>query len=413
MGKEATLASIDVGTTKVCALVGHTSGAGDLEVLGVGVAPTHGLRKGVIVNIDEATRSIQAAVEKAERSSGSKIVSATVGIAGGHVTSVNNRGVVAIPRGERVISEYDVARVLESARTINIPDNREVLHVIPRCYTLDGQEGVTNPVGMHGFRLDAETHIVTGATTSIQNLVKCLQKVGIEVEDVVVAPLAGSEAVLTQEEKEIGVALADIGGGTTDVAVFIEGSVWHTSVLPVGGYQLTNDIAIGLRTPFATAEETKIKYGHAVPALIDPEETIEIACFGAEAKHTIPRRQLGDIIKARMEETLEMILLEIKRSGYNDMLPAGLVLAGGSANLRGIEILASDVLRLPARVGMPRGIHGLVDTVNNPAYATSTGLLLWAIRYGEVERNPRRNGAHLSNIVKRVMLWFRDLLPLV
>ncbi|MBI2909099.1 MAG: cell division protein FtsA [Chloroflexi bacterium] len=411
MGKEATLASIDVGTAKVCALVGHTSGAGDLEVLGVGVAPAQGLRKGVIINIEEATRSIRSAVEKAERSSGTRIVSAMVGIAGGHISALNNHGVIAIPRGERVVSDDDVARVLESARTVAVPDNREVLHVIPRCYTLDGQEGVTNPVGMHGFRLEAETHIVSGASTSIQNLIKCIQSTGIEIDDVVAAPLAASEAVLAQEEKEIGVVLADIGGGTTDVALFVEGSVWHTAVLPVGGHQLTNDIAIGFRTPFVTAEEIKVKHGHAVSACVDPEETIDIACFGAEAKNNVPRRRLAEIIRARMEETLEMILLEIRRSGHDGMLPAGLVLTGGTANLKGIENLASDVLKLPARVGMPRGIHGLVDTVSNPAYATSTGLLLWAIKYGEAETRPRRNGAHLTSVFKRATLWFRDLLP--
>ncbi|MFH1485941.1 MAG: cell division protein FtsA [Chloroflexota bacterium] len=412
MGKEATLAAIDVGTTKVCALVGHTDGSEELEVLGVGVVPAEGLRKGIVVNIEETTRSIRAAVDRAERSSGTRIVSAVVGIAGGHITSVNNRGIIAIPRGERIVSEDDVVRVLESARTVSVSDNREVLHVIPRCYSLDGQEGVTNPVGMHGFRLDAETHIVTGATTSIQNLVKCIQTVGIEIDDLVAAPLASSEAVLTREEREIGVVLVDIGGGTTDIAVFIEGSVLHTSVLPVGGYQLTNDIAIGLRTPFATAEAIKIKHGHAMPSKIDPEETVEIECFGAEERRNMPRRELCDIIRARMEETFEMILMEIKRSGYDGMLPAGLVLTGGSANLRGIEALASDVLKMPARVGMPKGIHGLVDTVSNPAYATSTGLLLWAIKYGEVEGSPRRNGAHVSGALKRITLWFRDLLPL-
>lgn len=411
MGKDHLISSIDVGTTKICTLVAEVGQEGGVEIIGVGVAPSRGLRKGVVVNMDETVESIKESVEKAERSSGMKIESAQVGIAGGHISSLNNRGIVAISRSDRLISQEDINRVLEAARTINIPSNREVLHVIPRSYTLDGQEGVKNPLGMHGFRLDVETHIVTGAATSIQNLTKCVERSGVEVEDLVLEPLASSEAVLTEEEREMGIALADVGGGTTDIAVFIEGTIWHTAVLPVGGYHLTNDIAIGLRTPFAAAEEIKAKYGHALPSAIDQEEKIEIASFGTESTRTVLRRQLCEIVKARSEEVLEMILTEVKRSGYDGLLPAGVVLTGGTANLKGLGELARDVLQLPVRVGIPRGIRGLVDTVENPAYATSVGLLLWGLRHGEVEQRVERHSPNPSEFFRRFAFWMRELLP--
>ena len=410
MKGEHAFASIDVGTTKICTIVAEAGEDTDVQIIGVGIAPAQGLRKGIVVNIDETVESIRTSVEKAERSSGFKIVAAHVGIAGNHIGSLNNRGVVAIAHHDRLISEEDVHRVLEAARTVSIPSNREVIHVIPRSYTLDGQEGVKNPVGMHGFRLDVETHIVTGATTSIQNLTKCIQQVGIEINDLVLEPLASSEAVLTDEEREMGVILADIGGGTTDMAVFIDGAIWHTGVLPVGGYQLTNDIAIGLRTPFATAEDIKTRYGYALSSAIDPEETFEATTFGSEERRSISRRHLCEIVEARATEILEMILMEIKRSGYDGMLPAGLVLTGGTANLKGIDALARNVLQLPARVGYPRGIHGLVETVYNPAYATSVGLLLWAMKYGGIERRPHKHHS-LAELFKQLTFWVRELLP--
>lgn len=410
MSKDNITAAIDVGTTKVCTLVGDYDRDGVVQILGIGISPSRGLRKGMVVNIDETVESIAESVEKAERSSGCKIVSAQVGIAGGHISSLNNRGVVAVNRSDRIIGDDDVARAMESARTINIPSNREIIHIIPRSYTIDGQDGVKNPVGMYGFRLDVEAHIVTGAVTSIQNLTKCVQKVGVEVEDLVLQPIASAESVLTEEEKEMGVVLADIGGGTTDIGVFIEGAIWHTSVLPIAGHHLSNDIAIGLRTPFAVAEEIKARYGHAFPSAIDPDAKIDVATFGAEGNRPILTRHLSEIIEARIEEILELILVEIKRSGYEGLLPAGLVLTGGTANLPGIEALAKEVTQSPVRVGFPIGIGGLVQDLDNPAYATSVGLLLWGLKNRSHSSNGDY-GQHLGTVYRRLMGWIKELLP--
>lgn len=409
MAKDNVMAAIDVGTTKVCTLVGEYDRDGEVQIVGVGRSASRGLRKGMVVNIDETVESIAESVEKAERSSGYKIVSAQVGIAGGHISSLNNRGVVAVSRSDRIIGADDVARAIESARTINIPSNREIIHVIPRSYTIDGQDGVKNPVGMYGFRLDVEAHIVTGAVTSIQNLTKCVQKVGVEVEDLVLQPIASAEAVLTDEEKEMGVILADIGGGTTDIGVFIEGAIWHTSVLPVAGHHLSNDIAIGLRTPFAVAEEIKARYGNAFPSNIDPDDKIDIATFGADGNRPILTRHLSEIIEARVQEVLEMILVEIKRSGYEGLLPAGLVLTGGTANLPGIDALAREVTQSPVRIGLPAGVSGIIEDLANPAYATSVGLLLWGLKNQGQSSGGHAN--HLGAVSRRVLDWIKELLP--
>ena len=410
MARSSAYAAIDVGSTKVCAVVGDIARSGDVEIIGVGVAATRGLRKGVVVNIDETAQSVQAAVEKAERSSGTKIVSAHVGVSGNHVSSLNNKGIVAISHADRLITSEDVMRVLEAARTVNIPSNREILHIIPRSYTLDGQEGVQNPVGMHGFRLDVETHIITGAVTSIQNLTKCIRGVGVEVEDLVLQPLASAEAVLTKDEREMGVVLADIGGGTTDIAVFVDGSVWHTAILPVGGYHISNDVAVALRTPFPTAEDLKAKHGHAMPDMVDPNDTIEVKAFGVETSRRLSRRELSAVIHARCQEILEMVALEIKRSGYDSLLPAGLVLTGGVANLEGIADLARETVQLPVRIGVPHGITGLIETLTNPAYATAAGLLLWSVNHAEVAAEETR-GIPFGGIGKRFAFWVRELLP--
>jgi cell division protein FtsA len=410
MARENVIAAIDVGTTKVCTLVGEFDKEEALQIIGVGISPSRGLRKGMVVNIDETVESIAESVERAERSSGCKILSAHVGIAGGHISSLNNRGIVAVSRSDRIIGQDDVSRAIESARTINIPSNREIIHVIPRSYNIDGQDGVKNPIGMYGFRLDVEAHIVTGAVTSIQNLTKCVQRVGVEVEDLVLQPIASSEAVLTEEEKEMGVILADIGGGTTDIGVFIDGAIWHTCILPVAGHHLTNDIAIGLRTPFAVAEEIKSRYGHAFPSVIDPEAKIDIATFGGNESRPVLTRHLSEIIQARVEEILELILVEIKRSGYDGLLPAGLVLTGGTANLPGIENLAREVTQSPVRVGRPSGVKGLMDDLDNPCYATSLGLLLWGLK----NQRPYSNGHYsqqLGTIYRRFLDWMKELLP--
>ena len=403
---ERTIVGLDVGTTKICTLVGEIDEIGGLRVVGVGVTPARGIRKGVVVNVQEATHAIALSIEKAEQISGYTVESAYVGLAGAHVSAINSRGVVAINRGERGIQPADIERALDAARAIALPHNREVLHVIPRCYTVDGDDGVRDPLGMQAYRLEVESHIVTGSTSSIHNLVKCVQATGVGIDALVLEPLASGEAVLTDVEREMGVVLADIGGGTTDIAVFIEGSIWHTVVVPTGGEHITNDIAIGLRTPFTTAEELKIKHGHARSEYINPNETIDVAMFGEGERQRVSRQLLAKIIEARVEETFDLIHQEIKRSGYDGLLPAGVVLCGGTADLAGIRDLARDVLNLPVRIGAPQDLRGLVDILGSPAYATSTGLLEWGMHH-DVPRPDRaqRNG----NL--RLPGWLRAFLP--
>jgi cell division protein FtsA len=403
---ERTIVGIDVGTTKICTLVGEADAARGLRVVGVGIAPARGIRKGVVVNVQEATDAIATSIEKAERISGYEIESAYVGLAGAHVSAINSRGVVAVNRGERGIQPADIERALDAARAIAVPHNREILHVIPRSYTVDGDDGVRNPLGMQAYRLEVETHIVTGGTSSIHNLVKCVQATDVGIEALVLEPLASGEAVLTDVEREMGVALADIGGGTTDIAIFIEGSIWHTVVLATGGEHITNDIAIGLRTPFTTAEELKIKHGHAYSQSINPNETIDVAAFGEGGRQRMPRQFLSQIIEARAEEIFDLILQEIKRSGYDGLLPAGVVLCGGTADLAGIRDLARDMLNLPVRIGTPLDLRGMVDVLDSPAYATSVGLLQWGLHHDAPRPTRARRNGHL-----KLPIWLKAFLP--
>lgn len=391
---DRTIVALDIGTTKICTLVAEVGPPPEniTRIVGVGTIPAKGIRKGVVVNVGEVTAAINESLNLAERTSGYEVASAYVGLAGAHVSSVNSRGVVAISRGERGIRPVDVERALEAARAIDIPHNREILHIIPRGFTVDGDDGVRDPIGMQAYRLEVEAHIVTGATSSIQNLVKCVQNAGIHIDAMVLEPLASGEAALTDIEREMGVVLVDIGGGTTDIAIFIEGSIWHTVVLPTGGEQITNDVAVGLRTPFTSAEALKIKYGHALPHTIMPEELIRIEMFGEDGQQRVPRQFLAEIIEARVEEIFEMVLKEIKRSGYDGLLPAGVVLCGGTAELPGIRDLARDVMGLPARIGEPRNLRGLVDTLQSPAFATSVGLLEWGVRHDLPQ--PSRQSSH-------------------
>jgi len=408
---EKTIVGIDVGTTKVCTLIGEVDEADNLCIVGVGVAPSHGLSKGVVVNVDEASKSIAESIEQAERVSGYTIESCYVGLAGKHISSLNSRGVVAVGRGERRITVEDTERALEAAQAIAVPHNREVVHVIPRCYTLDGQEGVRDPVGMLGFRLEVEAHIVTGAVASIRNLVQCIENADVEVNDLILQPLASGEAVLTPEERQTGVVLADAGGGTTDVAVFIEGSIWHSVVLPVGGNNLTSDLSVGLRTPFDVAEVLKIKHGHVLPEMVDPEERIDVAAFGEDTLQSVSRRQMAHILEARAEEMFAMVMNEIKRSGYEGLLPAGLVLTGGTAALRGFKELGREMLQLPVRVGTVRNISGLVDAVSSPVYATAVGLLLWGMRYGASQASGPKRPSRWSDVFQRFTEIIRAFLP--
>ena len=378
MKKRNVVASIDVGTTKICTIMADVGEGGIPRVVGVGISASKGLHKGLVVNINEARESIRDSVRKAEQASDYKVESAYVGVTGRHVASMNNRGVVAITRNDRVVRPDDLKRVLNAAQSVKTAGDRRLLHVIPRSYAVDGQPGVKNPVGMHGFRLDVETHVITAAVTSVQNLVKCIRSIGIDIEDLVLEPLASSEAILTEDEKQVGVIMADIGGGTTDVAVFRDGSIWHTSILPVAGYQLTRDIAIGLGLPFEIAEEMKKKYGSVMPVY---EGKADTAPAISKDGHGVSYQDLCDIIRARVEEILKLILLEMPNSDYEALVPAGLVLTGGTSNLSGIASLGRDILRLPVRVGAPTNVHGIADVLRDPAYATSVGLLLWGAKH--------------------------------
>jgi len=408
---EEIIVGIDVGTTKVCTLVAELDGRGKLRIVGVGVVPSEGLSKGVVTNIEEATQAIARSVEEAERVSGYPIQSAYVGVAGSHISSVNSRGAAIIGRGDRPITQDDVNRAMDEAQMIAIPHNRQMLHAIPRQFTVDGQNGIPDPIGMFGYRLEVEAHIVTAMVTAIKNLVTCVQTAGIAVNDLVLQPLASAEAVLRPDERKMGSVLVDIGGGTTDIAIFIEGSVWHTSVLGIGGNHLSNDIAIGLRTPFATAEELKIRYGHAVPEAVDSREFVDINTFGDTPRQSVSRRDLATIVACRCDEIFDLITREIKRSGYDGLLPAGVVLTGGTAELEGLYDLAITRLQMPVRVGIPTGLEGLVAKISTPTYATAVGLLLWAAKYGNPPQESRMGSRPWPDLYHRFLEWLKVFSP--
>ncbi len=373
----AKIGAIDVGTTKVCTIMGDIDSEGALRVLGVGIAPSQGLQKGTVVNVDDARASIAESIRKAESVSGYKLESAYVGVTGRHINSVNNRGVIAITRGDQLVRPADLKRVLQVARNVKVPTEQKVLHIIPRTYTVDGQEGVKNPVGMHGFRLDVEAHIITAAVASVQNLTKCIRSVGIEIDDLVMEPLASAEACLTEEERQNGVMLADIGGGTTDIAVFKDDTIYHTAVIPVAGQTLTRDIQVGLGLSYELAEEMKKKYGDVTPverSRDDIDRTL------TEDGHAISYRDLSEIIRIRVDELMRLLVLELPHSDIPKIIPSGIVLTGGAANLPGIAELAQEVTRMPVRVGVPVSLYGVADSLRDPAYATSVGLLLWKMK---------------------------------
>ncbi|UCH50457.1 MAG: cell division protein FtsA [Chloroflexota bacterium] len=371
------ISASDVGTTKICTIIGSLDSGGNIQVLGVGLVPSHGMHKGMVVNVDEARESVAESIRRAEQASGLKVESAYVGVTGRHVSSHNSHGVVAIPRNDRLVRHEDLKRVLSSAQQVNIPDDRKILHAIPRSYALDSQERIKNPVGMHGFRLDVETHIITAAVSSIQNLVKCIRSVGVEIQDLILEPLASGEAVLTPEEREVGVILADIGGGTTDIAVFKDGSIYHTSIIPVAGYQVTSDLSIGLGLPFEIAEAMKKKYGNVYPEVLTKNQD---STLSVEDGHSVSYRELCNIIKVRIEELLRLILLEMPDSNYASLAPSGIVLTGGSSNLDGLEALARQTIRIQTRIGEPMGVYGITDILHDPAHSTGVGLLLWGTK---------------------------------
>jgi cell division protein FtsA len=408
---EEIVVGIDVGTTKVCTLVGRIEDAKSIRILGVGIEPSEGIKKGTIVDLDAASQAISRSVERAESTSGLEITTALVSMAGAHVSSVNSRGSVGISSG--VIEEYDVLRVLEQARAVAIPHDREIIHVIQRGFSVDGQDGIRSPVGMHGYRLEVEAHIITASNATVDNLRKCIDESGVQIQQFVLNPLASAEVVLTDQERQMGVAVCDIGGGTTDLAIYVDGDVWHTMVLAVGGNHVTQDVAHGLRLPMAQAEEIKKQYGHAVRGEVGADEYFSMKPFGEERPVQINRQDLAHIIEARVEEIFRLTLQEVKRSGYDGLLPAGMVLTGGTSALPGIKRVASEVLGLPVRTAEPENLVGLVDRLNSPAYSTSVGLLRWALTMHAHEITPGRRrpkGEKRMNF-SFVKNWFNRLLP--
>jgi len=406
---------IDVGTTKVCTLVGRVEDEKTIRILGVGIEPSDGIRKGIIVDLAAASKAIKRSVEKAESTSGLEITTGLVSLAGAHVSSVNSRGACGVPGG--IIDATDIARALDQAQAVAIPHDREIVHVIQRDMTVDGQEGVRTPIGMHGYKIEVETHIITAAAATVDNLRQCVGAAGVEIQQFVLNPLASAEVVLTEHEREMGVAVCDIGGGTTDLAIYVNGNVWHTMVLAVGGNHVTQDIAHGLRLPMAQAEEVKKQQGYALRSEVGSDEYFSIRPFGEDNDVQINRQDLAHIIEARIEETFGLIMQEVKRSGYDGLLPAGMVLTGGTSALPGIKRIASEVLGMPVRTAQPENLTGLVDKLGSPAYSTSVGLLRWATTMRDHDvivpsGNSRRGSRGENNMnFDAIKNWMKRLLP--
>lgn len=427
MAREKIIVGIDVGSSKISTLIASSSSTKEenLTVIGVSTAPSRGLRKGQVVDIEEAVSAISESVEAAERMAGVSISSAFVSVGGAHISSVNSRGVVAVAGGENEIGEEDVRRVTEAARAVSIPSSREIIHVIPRDFIVDSQEGVRDPIGMMGVRLEVETHIISGAATSMRNLVKCIQQVGIDVEGLVFSGIAAAEATLTDTEKELGVALIDIGGGTTDVSLFVDGAIAHSVVIPIGGRNITNDLAIGLRSSLESAEKIKIELSNLNKKRTVEDEAeskkkddiLDISRLGlTEDLGVLSKKTLSEgIIKPRLTEIFTLIGMEIKRSGYAGLLPSGLVVSGGAAETIGMANVGKEVLRMPVRIATPGGVTGLIEEISSPAYASSVGLLLYgdkitAISSGGVSM-PALKGGNLLETGKKLLNWLRSFLP--
>jgi cell division protein FtsA len=407
---EAVLVAIDVGTSKVVALVGEVGRDGVVNVIGKGVVPASGMKKGVVINIEQTVGSIHAAVEAAERLSGMRLEAAFVGVGGNHVESLNSRGAVAVSGPHREVTREDIERATEVARAVTIPSNREVLHVLPRGFVVDGQEGVKDPLGMSAVRLEVETHIVHGSATALQNLTKCVRQAGVRVDELVVESLASGEAVLSDTERELGVAVVDIGAGTTDLAVYLDGQAFHTTVVPIGGLNVTADVAIGLKTNLIAAEQLKLTHGTARPESVSPDEDVPVEEIGGEPR-TAARREVAEIIEARMHELYEKIGEELTRSGHGTRLPAGIVLTGGGSLLPGATELGREVLQMPVRVAVPSGVGGLTDGLIAAPYATSIGLLRWAARVITAAEPQRYESAAAGGAMGKVRDWFRGLFP--
>ncbi len=404
---EELVVGVDIGTTKICTVVGEVNPDG-IDIVGVGTHPSVGLRKGVVVNIESTVDSIKKAIEEAELMAGCEITAVYAGIAGGHIKGFNSHGIVAV-KGEEVVDK-DIDRVIDAARAVAIPPDREVIHVLPQEFIVDDQNGIQDPRGMSAVRLEAKIHIVTGAVTSAHNIVKCANRAGLDVSDIVLQSLASSEAVLNREEKDLGAALIDFGGGTTDLAVFKGKSIKHTSVLALGGNNLTNDISVGLRTPMGEAEKIKIKYGTCLTSIIGKDETIEIAGVGGRKPRTLSRQILSEILEPRVEEIFTLINREVYRAGMEETITSGVVVTGGSSLLEGVVDIAESVFNLPTRIGRPAGIRGLVDVVNNPMYATAVGLVLYGARSEPRKKFRIRDKNIFNRVMARMKRWFKEII---
>ncbi|MGQ9646783.1 MAG: cell division protein FtsA [Thermodesulfobacteriota bacterium] len=403
--KDSLVVGLDIGTTKICTVVAEVAN-GQINIIGLGTHPSKGLRKGVVINIESTVQSIKKAVEEAELMAGVHLTSVYAGIAGGHIKGINSHGVIAVKNKE--ITPSDVKRVIDAASAVSIPMDREVIHIIPQEFIVDDQDGIRDPVGMSGVRLEGRVHIVTGAITSAQNIIKCANRAGLDVDDIVLEQLGSSEAVLTPEEKELGVAIIDVGGGTTDLVVFSNGSIKHTAVFSLAGSHITNDISLGLRTPLEEAEKIKIRYGCALTSLVRKDETIEVPSVGGRKPRALSRYTLAEIIEPRVEEILSLVHHEIVRTGYGNLLASGIILTGGSALLEGIVDLAEQIFNVPVRRGIPAGISGLVDLVNNPMYATGVGLVLYGSRNMAQSRFKKGEGKIFTKVTHRMKEWIGE-----
>ncbi len=399
------IVGLDIGTSKVVAIVGEITPEHEIEIIGLGSHPSRGLKKGVVVNIESTVQSIQRAVEEAELMAGCQIHSVYAGIAGSHIRSLNSHGIVAIR--DKEVTQYDVERVIDAARAVAIPADQKILHIMPQEFIIDDQESIREPIGMSGVRLEAKVHMVTGAVSAAQNIIKCVRRCGLEVDDIILEQLASSHAVLTEDEKELGVCLVDIGGGTTDMAVFTEGAIRHTAVIPIAGDQVTNDIAVALRTPTQHAEEIKIKYACALTQLASADETIEVPSVGERPVRRLARQTLAEVVEPRYEELFTLIQAELRRSGFEDLCAAGVVLTGGSSKMEGAVELAEEIFHMPVRQGTPQYISGLVDVVRNPIYSTGVGLLLFGHQNRALREAESRMSGGFNSVWRRMKSWFQ------
>ncbi len=399
------LVGLDIGTSKVTAIVGEVNDEDQLEVIGLGTSTSRGLKKSVVVNIESTVQSVQRAVEEAELMAGCQIHSVYTGIAGSHIRSMNSHGIVGIK--DREVSKGDVERVIDAARAVAIPADQRVLQVMPQEFVIDQQEGIREPIGMSGVRLEAKVHLVTGAVSVAQNIIKCIHRCGLEVDDIILEQLASSSAVLTEDEKELGICLVDIGGGTTDVAVFTDGAIKHTAVIPIAGTQVTNDIAVAMRTPTQHAEDIKIRYACALRQLANPDDTIDVPSAGDRESRQLSRQTLAEIVEPRYEELLSLVLAELERSGFKDLVAAGVVLTGGSSRMEGVVELAEEIFHMPVRLGTAQNVTGLVDVVRNPIYATGVGLLLFGFQNQKLEQNALSGESVVAGAFNRVRSWFQ------